>query len=161
MAVRANTILEDCQRCIHGLISKLCSTTAPWTSWTAILGYPESDVWELTAAVIYVETPYKIAISRQQGGLGLGTYGVPLGAWDNRKTGGTEEMNIISSRILNLFETPATFNTQFTIVIGGTTYTNTTLYAQGIGISDISGARRIETEDSKEFRNEFTLTFIA
>jgi len=162
MAVRATEIIEDCQRCIEALIAKLCSTTVPWTSWTSTLGRPETDRWELASSFIYTMEPYFVEITgQQQGGSSLAIYEVIIGTWNNRKSGGAEEINIMTSRIQNLFQVPATWSTAFTITINSVVFTDTTLRAQGIGILGITGARQIETEEKKEFRNEQTLRFIA
>jgi len=160
MTVRAVEIIEDCQKCFSELIKQLCSATAPWTSWIAVLGYPETRIWETTKAVIYIEPPMQINTRWQQGGLGGGEFEMIIGAWDNRKEGGTEEINIINSRILALMMNPSTLNTSFDVTLGSA-FTSTTLVAQGIIVTGVIGPREIETEDRKEFRSEFVVNFIA
>ena len=162
MSVRSTYIIEDVQQCIYGLLSKLTSTTAPWTSWSVVLGWPETDVFKkLEKPFIYVLDPLKIDAAWQQGGLSLGSYQILLGLWDDRKTGGTEEINIMSSRLLDLFGNPSSAHTTKFDVITDATYTNTTLKAQGVCIDEIRGPRNIATEDLKEFRREFTLVLRA
>lgn len=157
--VRANYKIEDIQRCIKGLIAKLVAGTAPWTSWQVVFGWPETDINnKLVKPTIYVLEPILIDQLFQQGGqTGLGLYEMIMGAWDDRYIGGTEEINIIGSRILNLFNDANTVHTtQFDVTLDSA-YTNTTLITQGIRIVGIGGPRVIDTEDRKEFRREFDL----
>jgi hypothetical protein len=161
--VRANYIIEDIQRCIHGLITKLISGTAPWTSWRIVYGWPTSKVFEtFTKPFIYVMPPMQTDfIFQSGGGKKLGRFDLTIGAWDDRVTGSTEEINIISSRILALFNDPATVQTtQFNVTLDSA-YTNTTLNAQGVKIESCVGPSVIGGEDIKEFRNEFSVTLRA
>lgn len=158
MAVRSAYIIEDIQQCIYNVISKLTSTTAPWTSWTAKLGYPEADVLDqLAKPIIYIMNPVAVNEQWQQGGLYVGFYEMTIGAWDDRKTGGPEEMNIIASALLNLFRNPSSCHAQQFNVVTDASYTNTTLITQGVRVDGIRGPREIATEEIKEFRFEFTL----
>lgn len=159
MSVRQNMIEEDIEMCIYELLDEMTEGSAPWTRWTAKLGYPEEDVLKnLSTPVIYTETPRFIDEVKQQGGLGIGKYQMYMGAWDDRKTGGKKEINIISSRILNLFRNPQTVHTTtFTVILGATTYTDTDLMTMKIRIEGIQDLGEKATVDTKEFRQEYRL----
>lgn len=159
MSVRATHIIEDIEKCVFALISKLCTTTSPWTSWTPYMGWPEVDIDnEFTEPIIYILNPFLTSSDYIQGGLSTKSWEMIIGAWDHRKVGGTEEINIIGSRLLNLFGDPQTVNTtQFNVTLSEA-FTNTTLKAQGCYVLGIIGPRDIATEDLKEFRREFTIS---
>lgn len=158
MSVRAAYIILDIHKCIYELIDKLTTATSPWTRWKAVPEYPMEDILKQFAKpVIYIEKPVKIGLIQHQGGLPCGRYKMKLGAWDDRKTGGPEEIDIIDSAIQNLFDNHQTVHTtQFTVTLDQT-YTNTTLITQGIRIEEIDGGREIATVDIKEFRIEHNL----
>lgn len=154
--------VEDILRCIKAVIDSKVSATAPWTSWTTVLEYPESTVFELLSKpFIYIESPALTRSIPQQGGIPGSEWEMILGAWDDRKTGGPEEINIIGSQILKLFRDPQTLHTAtFTLALGGTTYTSKTLLYHGIQVIDIRGPQKMFTEEDKEFRIEFILTLM-
>lgn len=158
MSVRAATIILDIHKVIYCLINKLTTASAPWTRWKAVPKYPDEDILKsLAKPVIYIEKPVKIGLIRHQGGLSRGRYQMKIGAWDDRKTGGPEEIDVIDSAIQNFFDNPQTAHTtQFTVTLDQQ-YANTTLTAQGVAIEGISGGREIATQDIKEFRIEHTL----
>ena len=160
MTVAAAYRTNDIQLCIYELIDYLTENTAPWTSWTAVLGWPETEVFKDKDAFIYVLEPIKGGEIRQQGGLLLHRFELLFGGWVTKKDGGPEEINIMASAILNFFENPQTVHQQtFTVTLtDGTTQTDTTLVDEGIRVEDITGGRWIDTEDVKEYRKEYTLT---
>lgn len=160
MSIREASKLEDIQRCVHGLIKKLETATAPWSSWGLVFGYPETSVFEnFTKPFIYIEAPTLVdGVFQQGGGKSCGVYTMLI---DDNKTGRDEEINIISSKILSLFRDPSTCHTtQFDVTLGSA-YTNTTLIGQGIRVSDCKGPSIIDGMDIKEFRREFQLTIRA
>lgn len=161
MSVRAGYEIEDIQRVVHAVIAAKITGGAPWSSWTAILGWPESDVLNnLSKPVIYVEPPTMIARTVQQGAMSSGVWEMIVGCWDDRKTGGTQEINIIGSQLLNFFRDKKTSHdtTKITITLGSTTYTSKDLIDMGVNVISIVGPREIATTDLKEFRTEFILT---
>jgi hypothetical protein len=163
VTIREASKIEDIQRCVHGLIKKLETATAPWSSWGLVFGYPETSVFEnLSKPFIYVEAPTLVDFVYQQGGgKKCGIYTMLLGAWDDNKTGRDEEINIISSKIISLFNDPSTCHTtQFDVTLGSA-YTNTTLIGQGIRITGCLGPSIIDGQDLKEFRREFQITIRA
>lgn len=161
MAVRSNYLIEDTQKCIYSLLAGLESTTAPWTRWDVVLGWPETDVFKkLTKPFLYVLPPTVQSWRRVQGGKSSPLMSMTIGAWDDRKTGGTEEINIVGSRILALFGDPQTVHTTTFTVTLDSVYTGTTLKNQGVYVDGIFGPREIATEDVKEFRTEFELYLI-
>jgi len=158
--IRDEYILEDIQKVIVYLFKKMVANT--WTRWEVVFGYPEQDVFEkFTKPFIYVLPPRESGeIQHQGGGHGRNFWELIIGLWDDRQTGGMEEINIQASKIHNFFKTPQTCHAQqFDVTIGSTSYANTTLSAQGIRIQSIQGPRELFTEDIKEFRREFTLIF--
>ena len=87
-----------------------------------------------------------------------------IGVWDDRKTGGPEEINLMSSRILELCNDPKAVNytNTFTVTLGSDTYADTNLSSQNLYIEGISGPREINTTvDLMEFRREFSLVISA
>ena len=164
MTVRQNTIVTDIWKCVYALLNKLCSTTAPWSSWDCIKGYPEADRFaDFTKPFVYIEDPMPLSdVYFQQGASkAKRQYSIMVGAWDDRKTGGIEEITIMTSRISDLFSDPYTVHTATFDVTLATAYSDTTLKAQGISVDGIGGPRKIETENQKEFRREFELRVTA
>lgn len=162
MAIRGTHIVDDVQTLIYALLSELTGSggSDPWTRWTVIRGYPESDIFDhLDEPFIYVETPIMTNLLQEQGGEPSYFWSLKIGAWDDRVTGGTEEINIIASRLIDFFNDPKTCHTQtFDVTLGTTTYTDTTLMAQGLRVVGITGPREMYTENLKEFRMEFDLS---
>jgi len=162
MTVAAAYRTNDIQLCIYELIDYLTENTSPWTSWEAVLGWPETEVFKDKDAIIYVLEPIPVKAEeiRQQGGLPLHRFELLFGGWVTMKQGGAEEINIMDSTILNFFENPQTVHQQtFTVTLtDGTEQADTTLVNEGIRVEDITGGRWIDTEDVKEYRKEFTLT---
>jgi len=153
MAIRANYIIDDIQRCVFELFEKLCANTSPWTDWQVCYGYPETSIFEqFTKPFFYVMPPSQMATLPMQGGKSIRQW-----QWDDRKTGGTEEINLMGSRLMELFDDAKAVNYTNTldVTLGTTTYTGTNLGTQGIFITGIEGPRLIQTEDIKEFRREF------
>ena len=163
MSVRQATIIEDCERCFERLFSSLASDTAPWSSWEVQIGFPDEDVLgRFDKPILYTESPVYVGEIRQMGGRGIGRYSMFFGAWDDRKTGSVEEINIMSSTILNFFRNRKAAHTQtFTITLGSTTYTDTTLCDMGIVVEDIQDMGSKATNEIKEFRHEYRLFFKA
>jgi len=163
VSVRQTHIIEDCERCFEALFNAKISGGVPWSRWETYLGFPEEDVLsQLEKPVIYTESPKYIEEIKQQGGLGLGLYQMYFGAWDDRKTGGPEEINIISSYILQLFRNTKTLHTTtFSVTLGGTSYSGKTLTDMGIVVQGIRDTGEKATEDIKEFRHEYEIMFMA
>ena len=156
--MRANYIVEDIQKILWSLFKSLSS---PWTDWEIILDYPDQSVFEeFTKPFIYVEKPMIVNTFQQQGGTRSHDWEMTIGFWDDRKTGGPGEINIMTSRFIALFDNPQTLATaKFTVVLGATTTANTTLVSQGLKFKNITGPREIiKDTDLKEFRNEITVT---
>jgi len=158
MSVRDDYIIEDIQKVLVYLFKEMVATT--WTRWGVVFGWPEQDVFEkFNKPFIYELTPQESGeIQQQGGGHGRNFWELIIGLWDDRQTGGIEEINIMSSKLHNFLKTPQICHTQqFDVTLGDTVYTNTTLSTQGLRVQSIQGPREIFTEDIKEFRREFTL----
>jgi hypothetical protein len=162
MAVRSTYFIDDVQKCIHACLAAI--TSDPWTRWDIILGWPEADAatGKFVKPPIYIMPPKVIDWLWKQGGKPGKALRMIFGAWDDRGSGGAEEINIIDSRILDLFTDPAVLNAQTFTVTLGSTITGTTLIAQGIGIEGIIGPHDLSTGTGslKEFRHEFDLDII-
>ena len=156
--MRANYIVKDIQKILWSLFKSLSS---PWTDWEIILDYPDQSVFEeFTKPFIYIEKPMIVNTREQQGGMRSHDWELIIGCWVDRKTGGPGEINIITSRLIALFDDPKTLGTtKFDVTLGATTTEDTTLVLQGIKFLNIMGPREIiKDTDLKEFRNEITIT---
>jgi len=158
--MRDNYKVEDIQRVIWALFKSGLDSTSPWSSWDYILNYPDQTVFEeFTKPFIYFESPVIISHIHQQGGKLIHDWEMIIGIWDDRKTGGPGEINIITGYMLGLLSDPKTMNTKtFSVILGGTTYNNQTLVLQNIKITGFTGPREIlKNTDEKEFRNEIVI----
>lgn len=165
MSIRSTHIVDDIQRCIFCLLESLSETAPPWTDWNVILGYPEATVFsQFIKPFIYVLEPVVIGrYFHQGGGKTTRLWRMSIGAWDHRKIGGPEELNIISSYLIDLFDDPKSVNSdiKFSVTLGNTEYSDVNLLSMGILVDRIEGPQIIETEDEKEFRCQFELVLIA
>ena len=162
--IRATHIIDDIQQSIYQLLTKL-TASSPWSDWTIKIGFPEEEVFDQFAKpIIYIESPIQVGKIQQQGQSAVNRrWRITIGTWLDRKHGGTEELNIIGSKLLSLFEDPRTacVLTTFNITLGTTVYTATNLTALGIFIDGIEGPTPINATDEKEFRDEFSLYVVA
>ena len=163
--VRSTHIIDDVQLSIYSLLYELSTTTSPWTDWTIKIGFPEEEVLDQFAEpIIYVMQPIQVGKIQHQGQSAINRrWRIAIGAWLDRKHGGTEELNIIGSRLMSLFEDPRTacVLTTFDITLGTTAYTDTNLTALGVFVDGIEGPNQIYVLDEKEFRDEFQLYLVA
>ena len=91
------------------------------------------------------------------GGHPSGYWTMIIGLWDDRKTGGYEEIGVMKGILYNFFNTPSNCNQyQFNVTLD-ITYNNTTLLAQGMPTNAIENIRDIGTNKDKEFRAEVNL----
>ena len=162
MAVRSTNKADDTNACLTALLKQLATATAPYSRWSIVEGYPNVEVaGEFTKAYLYIMLPLLSGSYQSQGSLKTHTFECIIGFWCDNVTGGENEMGVWESRMIHLFDNPQTVQlTQFTVTLGTTTYTNTTLSAMGIGIQSITGPGSDLGEDLKEFRREMTLTII-
>ena len=163
MTLRSGYITEDIQKSIFRMLSAY--TSSPFDSWQVIMGWPKEQIFEeLSQPFMYVLEP-QITSSYSQfgGGVSRKVWEIIIGAWDHRNDGGIEEVNIMCSQLINIFGNAQTAHTKtFTVTLGSTTYTSTTLKALGIRIRGIVGPRDLSSSsDIKEFRKEMTVTLIA
>lgn len=156
--LRAGYEIDDMLTAIVALLKN--KTSSPWSSWEIIRGWPEIAVFELfSKPFIYVEHPRLSGIFAQHmgGGKTMKSWEMIIGCWDDRKTGGPQEVAIMTSTLINLFGDAAVHCDTFTAAVGGVTYTSKTLIDWGIAISQNVFSRQIATEHEKEFRSEITL----
>lgn len=128
------------------------------------MGWPEADAItkKFVKPPVYVMPPKVVDWRWVQGGKPGKALRMIIGAWDDRGSGGTEEINIIGSRIADLFSDPQALNSQsFNVTLGSYT-SGTTLIAQGINVMSIIGPRDLTdiVDGSKEFRIEFDLDLL-
>ena len=161
MAVRSGYILTDVQECLYQFITKLIAGSAPWTSWAVYKGWPETDVLKhFSKPTIYIDAPLITDTKYyQQGGLFNYQVSVILGCYDDRTTGGPEELEIMASQLVATLLNPSSvLAVTFNVTLGATAYTSTTLIAQGIRIQTMYGPRSgMTSNDLKEFRKEMEL----
>ena len=116
-------------------------------------------MFEVETSIIFIESPILVGNRFQQGAKGGGLlFELPIGAWTTRTIGGTEELNLISSRIINLVHDTSVSKTAFNVTLASA-HTDTTLIKQGIGLRTITGPYSADTGNIKDFRNDFVITF--
>lgn len=158
----------DIREVIYNLINKYCIDTSPWTSWTAIRGYPDNDVVLASAKKhIYILSPVPIDQIWTQGSAPKNVWEMKIGFWVNESSGGNVEMETWIAEMLSKFQDPKSIHTKtFTVTLGGTTYTNTTLTARAVSVREIRGpsyemSEIGEIDQMKEYRKEMTIILIA
>lgn len=152
--IRADSILSDTLLCIHRLVKSL-NGSEPWSRWNYYPDYPAQVIKQGEPCVIYFETPrFDSGNSfNQMGGEKSDDMIMTIGAWVDSLEGGKGEIELIVSKLYNFFNSQATVNTtQFTVVLGSTTYTNKTLLQLGLAVNDVSSPQEIATEKLLEFR---------
>ena len=157
--IRTGAKLIDSWKCIDALLNKK-TATVPWSSWKVVKGWPESNVFtDLGTPIIFIEAPQKVSnnIAQQGGKKQEEILEFRIGLWDDRKTGGVEEITILSGSMLDFFGNMNTVHTATFAVTLGSAFTDTTLLAQGLRIEEFTGPRNISTPNPKEFRREFIL----
>lgn len=174
--IRNDHFFEDIRKILLAFFN---AQSAPATSWTFILDYPDKHffhkwakpfIWlENITPTGRMESQYNFHSTSVVGGSTYKNYvylmemELRIGAWLAEKHGGMEEINIIRSWLVNLFNPPLPKlpSTTFNVTLGATTYTGTTLYAQGIRQISFFGDNDVPTEDIKEFRREVNLYLLA
>ena len=155
--VRQNNIENDLQDCIIQYL-KSFQGSAPWNRWEIVYGFPKEDVFELQKVFIYVLTPKYNAngIKIQGSQIDLGRWALRLGIWNDRISGGAEEIGIAESRLLYAFRHKSQARTATFDVTTDAAYTDTTLQDQGIQIERIEGPYEVlKNVQTNEFRSEF------
>lgn len=160
MSIRNARKAYDSQKCIYQAIKKKCDNNAPFTSWTPILSYPQTDIWNDHESIIYLEDPVNTDVKWHQGGRNMTGFNMMIGAWTVRKTGGEEEVIIMADELVNLFTDHKALHQVTFDVTTDNSYSDTTLNAQGVQIQNISVASGIETEGLDGFRKRLTLSYI-
>lgn len=151
------------QKNFYAALAELTQTETPWTRWNVELGYPNAATFEKNAKMfIYVQLPTLVKPGRQQQGQGFpgGEFDIIVGGWANRVNGGVEEIAIFDGKMAEFFLTPTKWSTKKYDVTTEATFTDTTLYKQGVHIFALNGPNRIlDNVDDNEFRHEFTIKF--
>ena len=159
--VRRAYLIMDVQFVLFKFLEKLTTVSAPWTSWTTVLGWPEKVNFDAaTKPLIYISTPMVVndRVINHAGGLSRFELSTIIGSWCTLESGGMYEASRISSAMIELFSNPQTiYSKQFTVTLGATTYTNTRLTTMGVRVKSITGPVEIPDPDSLDFRQEITL----
>ena len=156
--IRETHLLDDIQKTLLTFFRKL-SDTSPWDAWEYVEAYPLQEVLDqFEKPVIYFEKPFLVDKIAHQGGRAKRIWRCTIGAWDDRKTGGTEEINIISSQLFKIVEKKEEINdVAFNITLGLESYTGKKMSDMGIKLVELQGPREVFTKDKDEFRYEFDL----
>ena len=164
MTVRQQYITRDIQDCIYALISGFSG--APWSAWSYTLGWPDFETPGSKTGIegdfdptVYILEPVKTNEYEQQGGGNIVCeWSLIIGFWLNRDSGGPDEMQVWVSNMAYKFQARQAIHTAtFTVKLGTTTYTNTTLTAQGIYVNGITGQSYEMSENKDAFRREMTI----
>ena len=156
--IRRDHIVDDIQTVLMALLAAKQSD-APWSSWAVVRGFPNIEILETySRPVVYVCAPEWMGQLLHAGGQPSWLWRVTVGAWDDRKTGGPRELNMIMSAMLDFFSDPQTCHTQrFDVRIGGAVYGGTTLPEVGVRVEAVEGPREMMTVDDGEFRAELAI----
>jgi hypothetical protein len=158
--IRAGYKTADIQQAVMGLLkSKTASGGSPWTSWTAIEGWPGKQVFEnFTKPFLYCQPPGMYSREYHQGGgKAQNTWELVIGGWADRQNGGSEEAAIMLSSLINLFQDDSVNSIKFSGTIGGTAFTSKTLPELGVEVLDIQNPREITIEETDDFRGELSI----
>ena len=163
MSIRETHILNDVQDCFYELLSRLAADTSPWTDWEIMRAFPQQDVnTDFAKPIIYIMKPVKSGEIGQQGGKPVFLWEMTVGVWIDRKAGNVDELGIMVSELLALFNDHNTCNKKtFAVILGKTEYSDTTLLNMGIQAAGVTGPRDAAESDLKEFRQEITIQLIA
>jgi len=157
--IRESQLYNDIQKVIVGLVQAKIDATAPWSYWQINENWPTGDVFEnFTTPFIYILPPEATKLNYRYGGGNYKYFTLTFGIWNNVKTGGPKENNIMASAILAFFGCGRTTHTQQFDVTLASAFTNTTLIAQGLRVTHIHDRGDMYTEDDDQFRKEFVLT---
>ena len=162
MTVRETLKIRDIQDCIVEVLKKYAEA-APWSSWTIKFGFPDIQTTGDFGPYVYVMAPMIAGQVEMMGaGKPLNFWTIVVGFWIVRASGGADEIQVWCSEMISKFQDiKAIHEKQFTVTLGTTTYTNTTLLSQGVHVRSITGPSFDMAEDKDEFRQEFTITLIA
>jgi len=158
MSIRTNREERDIWQCLYNMLDARVTADSEWPECNVQHGYPNFDNIDTSQPIVWIEQPLLIDRITQQGGRAVSRfYAVRLGIWADHHNGWIGEIGAISGSLIDFFDNLQTVhNVPFTVNLGATTYTDTTLTEQGIEVYDFSGALdTIYQED--EARREFTL----
>lgn len=165
--MRRDYFVNDTQIVFYYLFKSLISAAAATSIYKNIdlgLGWPTTDVdLKFVKPKLMIDEPVFYDPITQAGG-GNVQYNrceILLHIWTDIHTGNREEANLLSAKIISLFNNANTAHkTTFSCVIGGTTYTSQTMKTQGIKIIQANGPRVLEENtDLKTTRHEITVNF--
>ena len=163
MAIRKNNT-SDMQAVIVALLKSLQSSQ-PWDSWDVVFGYPnEERILAADKNIIYVETPIQETLASEQfGGEPRNEWFCTIGYWNSIDEGGREEAGTWNANMVTLIQGKRTlYAYTFDVEIGGTTFSSTTLGAQGVYLQTISSPIEIDKEtDEDDHRMEVQISITA
>lgn len=155
--MRFEHLKDDIQLLIYKLIDSISSN--PVAACNVKFGWPDFEVnKKFEKPVIYILSPLIISKDFHFGGQNKINLSLIIGCWNDRNTGGSARCDQIISYLYNFFDNKQTcHNATFTVTLGTTTYTNTTLSAQDCYIDDVTDDMEIQTDEINEFRKEIKL----
>lgn len=163
MSVRDAYIVPDIKKVIYELLhDKIAASGRPWDSWKIIMSFPDVTVFDnWDNLFIYLLDPRIIQGEKIQqyggGSQAIHTWRMDVGAWCTNEQGGSEELNLCYSTLFQFFNNSQTCHEQaFTVTLGDTTYTDTTLVDQGLYVESL-GEMIPKVADQKEWRFESEL----
>ena len=160
MSVRNTKTINDIKHIMYSFFEKLRTTTAPWSSWTIRKEWP-SDDWnrDEDRLIFWIESPQPVSDIQQMAGKDAKrNWSLWTGAWSNS----IDEIDLASSEMLYRFESGAYYDLiTFTVVLGGTTYSNKNLSDLGISVRGVVNVQDKDMGDKDEFATGFELSLIA
>ena len=146
---------RDIQDCIVELMD---SWGAPWNRWTVIHGWPDVPLDGDFGPYVYGMLPEESdRITMQGGERPLRLWNMTIGFWLHRSGGGEDELSVWTSGMQYKFDNPGVNGNLFTVTLGTTTYSNTTLKTQGISVQRVSRPSAEMGQEKREFRKEMDL----
>jgi hypothetical protein len=158
MSIRRNRVLGDIRDVLVDLLES--KTTSPWNRWQIIAGYPNETVFErFLKPFIFVNSPVdRTPVKHQGSGSFNYIFNIPVGCWVNINNGWENELSIMTSELLLLFDNRKTCNSLIFDTKTDTTYDNTTLVTMKMPVIDFSLGRYIPYPDDKQLRQDSVIT---
>ncbi|HNR69543.1 MAG TPA: hypothetical protein PKN24_15970 [bacterium] len=161
--IREGYEIADIQQAVMGFLRAKTVSSAPWTSWAVVEGWPNQTVFEtFTKPFLYCHSPLMIEqVQQQGGGKPRFNWELVVGGWTDREKGGSEEAAIMQSALMRLFANSAVNAVTFSGTVAGTAFTAKTLPQIGVVIDGIQNPRSIEFEQEDDFRGEVSILLTA
>jgi hypothetical protein len=157
VAVRAKFETIDLWRCIIKMLKAHIAADEDWYDCNVYMSFPDTTEHDTSKPIIYIEQPQKYNEIIHQGGAAKNQYSIRIGVWVDKDNGWLISLGAIVSLLTDFFNKPATIHAvQFTVQMGATTYTDTTLRTQNISILGLTNPIDINYANN-EARKEVSL----